>query len=158
MGVALALAVPAAAAEHRLGAGFNYWRAIDDLSSDIDDNGLALVFSYQYRPEGIFSIEGDLEYFESGFGGAQGAAYAPQVYVLVGSGLYAGVGVGITYSSDFDGNVSDPFYAARGGFEMALLPGVHLDLNANYRFDAWDELGAAGSDTIFLGAQVRFAF
>ena len=160
--VALVSSSPAQAAEHRVGGGFMYWKTIDSIDSDffgdIDDDGLSTVLSYQYRPDGLFSVEVDLEYFESGFGGAQEAAYSPQVYALVGKGFYAGLGVGFTYSDDFDGNYSDLFYAARGGFNMALLPGVHLDLNANYRFDAWDELGDAGSDTIFLGAQVRFAF
>jgi len=157
-----ALGTSAEAAEHRLGGGFNYWKTIDNIDTDflddVDDDGLSTVLSYQYRPSGLLSLEVDLEYFESGFGGAQEAAYSPQVYLLAGRAFYGGIGLGFTYSDDFDGNFSDIYYAARGGFNMSLLPGIHLDLNANYRFDAWDELGDAGSDTIFLGAQVRFAF
>jgi len=157
----IAAGTPARAAEHRVGGGFNYWKTIDGIDEDffdIDDDGLAVVFSYQYRPQGIVFLEADLEYFESGFAGSADASYSPQLYVLVGSGFYGGLGVGVTWSDDLEGNFSDPFFAARGGFNMALIPGIHLDLNANYRFDAWDELGDANTDTIFLGAQVRFAF
>ena len=152
----------ALAAEHRIGGGFNYWRTIDDIDldffDDIDDDGLALIGSYQYVPAGIFRLEVALEYFDEGFGGSPDSAFSPQAYVLVGKGIYAGLGLGITYSNGFEDDLSDPFFAARGGFDMTLLPGVHLDLNANYRFDAWSELDEASTDAIFLGAQVRVAF
>ncbi|HVS04329.1 MAG TPA: hypothetical protein VMT16_16310 [Thermoanaerobaculia bacterium] len=161
--LALALAVallPAAAgaAEHRFGVGVHYWRAVDDLADegfDIDEDGLAPYLTYQLVPAGIFRFEVDLEYFEKGFGGATSAAFAPVVYLLVGGGIYGGVGIGVTLSDDFEDNVSDPFYAARVGLSLQLLPRVHLDVNANYRADAFAELEEADTDAITLGAAVR---
>ena len=152
-------APPAAAAEHRIGGGVHYWKTVDDLADDdfdVDEDGLATVLSYQYVPGGLLRLEVDVEYFEKGFGGSTDAAYSPQVYLVLGSGWYAALGGGVIYSSDFEDDVSDPFYAARLGLDMELLPRLHLDLNANYRFDAWSELENADTDTVTLGAVVRF--
>lgn len=152
------LAAPAAA-EHRIGAGVHYWRTVDDLAEenfDVDRDGLAKVLTYQYVPGGLLRLEVDLEYFDKGFGGATEEAYSPQVYLLLGGGWYAGLGAGLTYSSGFADDFSDPFYAARLGLDMELLPRFHIDINANYRFDAWSELGDADTDTVTLGALVRF--
>jgi hypothetical protein len=154
--VALA-AAPASAAEHRFGGGIHYWRTLDDLEDDfeLEDDGTAYVLSYQILPAGIFRFEGALEYFPEEFGGAEQEVYSPQVYLLVGHGLYLGVGTGVLYSSDLEDDVSDPFYAARAGFELTLIPRVHLDINANYRAEAWSELEDADVETLTLGAQVR---
>jgi hypothetical protein len=148
----LCCTLPIAAAEHRLGAGIHYWRTVNDL------NGVAGMLSYQYVPVGLFKIEGDLEYFPKGFGGADDTAWSPQVYLLFGSRFYAGVGAGVIYSKSFDGELSDPFYAARIGTDLVLLPHLHLDVNANYRFKDWNQIDEADTDTITLGAVVRVGF
>jgi hypothetical protein len=147
------------AAEHFVGGGAHYWRTVDDLADSgfaVEDDGLAYVVSYQYRPEGLFSFEIDVEYFDKGFGGADSETISPQGYLVFGHGWYAAVGAGVVYSSGLEDEVSDPFYAAKVGWELALIPRVYLDINANYRFDAWDELGEANTDTVTLGALVRF--
>ncbi len=161
-----AFAGPATAAEHRIGVGANYWKTIDDLEDEgidnldeIDDSGVAEVISYQYWPKGLIGFEIDLEHFPDGFGGSTDDAWSPQVYITAGHGIYGGLGAGITNSSDFeDDDWSDPFYAAKLGFNVSLLPHIALDIYGNYRFDAWSELGDADTDTIFLGAQVRITF
>ena len=159
---ALALVSTPAAAEFRLGGGVNYWRTLDDLEDegfdDIDESGLSYVLSYQYVPGGLLRLEIDVEYFDEGFGGAASEAISPQGYLLVGSGFYAGLGVGVTYSDDFEDEVSDPFYGAKLGVDFELLPNFHLDVYANYRFDAWSELEEVDTDTVFLGAVVRLGF
>jgi hypothetical protein len=155
----LCCTLPTAAAEHRLGAGIHYWRTVNDLGSgSLDSNGVAGMLSYQYVPMGLFKIEGDLEYFPKGFGGADDTAWSPQVYFLVGGRFYAGVGAGVIYSKSFDGELSDPFYAARIGTDLVLLPHLHLDVNANYRFKDWNQIDEADTDTITLGAVVRVGF
>jgi len=154
----LCLAVPAAAGEQTFGVGVHYWRAVSELSSSFDRSGAAGMLSYQYIPVGIFKIEGDLEYFPKGFGGADTTAWSPQVYLLVGNRLYAGVGAGVIYSKSFSGELSDVFYAARIGTDFVLVPRLHLDVNANYRFMDWNQIGKATTDTITLGAVLRFAF
>ncbi len=164
--LALALLVPAAtiAGEHRLGFGYHYWRTVDNLEladlGAIDDEGYASVISYQYLPGGLIKIELDVEYFDGGYGGAADTAYAPQIYLLLGGNFYAGVGVGVTKSDGFaDGDEwSDPWYAARAGIELLLLPRIHLDINANYRADAFKALEEAKTDALTLGASLRFAF
>lgn len=151
---------PATAAEHLLGGGVHYWQTLDDLADEgfetIDDEGESFVLSYQYVPAGLFKLQIDAEYFEKGFGGATEEAIAPQVYLLVGNRLYAGVGVGMTYSDEFEDSWSDPFYAARVGLDFAILPRTHLDLNANYRSNAFSQLDEADTDTVTLGAVLRF--
>ena len=94
----------------------------------------------------------------SGAGGADTTAWSPQIYLLVGDRLYAGVGAGVIYSTSFSGKLSDVFYAARIGTDIVLVPRVHLDINANYRFKDWNQIGKASTDTVTLGAVLRFAF
>jgi len=162
LGLAAVAVAPAQAGEHRLGFGFHYWKTIDELDDegfdDIDDDGLSQVFSYQYLPNPVLRWEIDVEYFDSGFGGATERAYAPQVFLLFGRGIYGGLGVGATYSSGLADDWSDPFYAARAGLDLLLLPKIHLDINANYRFDAWKQLEDVDTETLTLGAIARFSF
>jgi len=128
-------------------------------SGDINDNGNSLVFSYQYLPGGLLRFEGDLEYYSDGYGGSTSTAWAPQAYVLLGRGFYGGVGIGATKSDFPNGDSwSDPWYAAKIGLDLLLLPKIHLDINANYRADAFNELDNAKSDAVTLGASVRLAF
>jgi len=154
----LCLAVPAVAGEQTFGVGVHYWRAVSELSSSFDRSGAAGMLSYQYVPVGLLKLEGDLEYFPKGFGGADTTAWSPQVYLLVGKRLYAGVGAGVIYSKSFSGELSDVFYAARIGTDLVLVPRLHLDINANYRFKDWNQIGKATTDTVTLGAVLRFAF
>jgi hypothetical protein len=162
--LALAAFAPdsARAGEHRIGFGYHYFETLDDIDSfgDIDDSGNSLVFSYQYLPGGLLRFEGDVEYYPDGYGGALEEAWAPQAYVLLGRFFYGGVGVGITHSDGFPGGDewSDPWYAAKVGIDLLLLPKLHLDINANYRAGAFDELDEAESDAITLGASARFSF
>lgn len=160
----IATAAPVRAGEHRLGFGYHHWETVDDLGlddlDDIDDEGSSTVFSYQYLPGGLVRIEVDVEYFADGYGGSIEKAYAPQFYVLFGRFFYAGVGIGATQSDGFpDGDDwSDPWYAARAGLDILLVPKLHLDVNANYRADAFSALEEAETDALTLGASLRIAF
>lgn len=162
LALAFGAAAPATAAEHRLGVGVHYWRALDEVVDEgfeLDRNGTSGVVSYQYIPGGLLSLQVDGEYFAEGFGGATDSTFSPQAYLVLGvNGLYAAAGVGVLYSSDFEDEVSDPFYAARVGWNLELVPNLYLDLNANYRAQAWSELDEADTDTITLGGVVRFGF
>ena len=159
----LGLAHPAAA-ESRLGLGVHFWRTVDRLADDIgddnvaniEDDGYGFVLSYQRIPRGIFRWELDLEIYADGYGGSDETAVSPIAFLLVGHGLYAGVGIGTTFSDGLSDNVSDPFYAARLGWELDLLPSLSLDINANYRAGAFNELDDFDSDAITLGAMIRF--
>jgi hypothetical protein len=160
LALTVAATAPAAAAEHRFGLGGHYWRAIDDLDAsdlDIDEDGIAPYFTYQFVPAGIFKLELDLEYHADGFGGGTDTAYSPVGFVLVEFGLYAGLGIGVTVSDSLPDNVSDPFYAARLGWDFQVLPRLHVDLNANYRGNTFSALEDYDSDTITLGAALRVA-
>lgn len=150
---------PAHAEGHRFGVGLHYWRAIDDLVEDdfeLDESGVAGIVSWQY---GAFvKLEVDLEIFPDGFGGSTDTAISPLVFVVVGSDLYGALGAGVTWSQDLEGDFSDPFWVARVGWDLDLLPKLALDLNLNYRFDAFSELDDVQSDAITAGAIVRFSF
>ena len=146
------------AADHRFGAGIHYWRTIDDVNVDeFDEDGMAWTFSYQLRPAPLLGIELAVEALPDGYGGGAEEVYSPQAYLIVGKGIYAGLGVGGFYTDgDFQ---DDTFYALRAGLELELLPNVLLDVNANYRFTEWDDIKTVeedvDTDTITLGAAVR---
>ena len=44
------------------------------------------------------------------------------------------------------------------GIDLLLLPKIHLDINADYRFAEWDEIYDYDTDTVTLGATLRFSF
>ncbi len=158
LGLAMALPGALQAGERTVGGGIHYWKSFDNILglNDIEDDGYSLMASYQIRPEGLFSFEFDLEYFDNGFGGASNSALSPQALVLFGHGLYGGVGIGVTIANDLSDNISDPFYIARGGYEFSVLPHLSIDLHASYRSDAFSDLSDIDSDAITLGAMARF--
>ena len=160
--LALGLGYPASAAagEHRLGLGAHFWKTLDNLSGDdfdgIEDDGLAWVVSYQYIPDSLIKFELDVEYYDGGFAGSPDSALTPVAFVMVGSKLYGALGVGLTYSGGLQDDVSDPFFAGRVGYVLSILPGIRVDINANYRTGAFEDLGDADTDAITLGAILRF--
>jgi hypothetical protein len=154
------LPLASAQAESRLGAGIHYWTTIDDLDDegiDIDEEGTSFLLSYQYVPAGLFKFEADLEYFSDGFGGGDSEAFAPQAFILLGGALYGGLGIGVVYNDDLEDEWSDPFYTARAGIDLEVLPKIHLDLNARYQFEAFNQLDEADTDAITLGLIGRIA-
>jgi hypothetical protein len=121
---------------HRIGVGVHYWTAVKDIDmKDVDQSGLSLIGSYQNQMVGFSTLELDLEVFGEGYAGADATVLSPQGYLLFGKGVYGGAGGGINYS---DGSYSDPFFALRAGVDLEILPAVHLDINANYRFETWN--------------------
>jgi hypothetical protein len=148
-------------AEVRIGGGIHYWTALGDIEVDdvqIDESGTSYLASIQWVPDGLFKFEGNLEYFTEGFGGGNAGALAPQAFVLFGGGLYGGLGIGVTYNDELEGNdISDPFYTARIGLDIEVLPNIHLDINANYLFNAFSDIDGADEDSITLGAIGRIA-
>lgn len=145
---------------NQLGVGVHYWTTVKNIDvNDIDKNGFSYLAMYQYH-YGWVGIEADLEWFQKGFGGANQDVYQPQAYLILGKVIYAAAGIGGYYS---DGKLADnPFYAFRVGLDIPLLPILHLDINANYRFENWDDLSTEGksvdTDTVTLGAAARLAF
>jgi hypothetical protein len=154
-------AVLAADTPHRLGGGANYWVVLEDLDDedirDLDEEGFSYFASYQYRPS-LLGLELQVEMFPDWVGDED--AYAPQAYLLLGSTLYAGAGVGIMY---FDEDwAEDPFYAVKAGLNLELIPSLFLDISANYRFNSdtqfKDDDTDIDTDTVFLGAALRLGW
>ncbi len=145
----------------KIGVGANYWKTVDNVDvENFDEDGLSWIASLQVPLAEYSKIELGVEWFEKGFGGSTDDIYAPQAFFILGKGLYAGVGVGGYYT---DGEFADdPFYALRAGFDIEILPSLFLDINANYRFQTWDDLSDEGkdidTDTVTLGAAVRLGF
>ncbi len=144
--------------KHRIGAGVHYWRSVKSIDlDDVKEDGMAYLLTYQLRPASLIKFGVDVEMLPKEYAGAGKAVYAPQVYAVLGSTLYAALGVG-TYFSDGDFS-KDVFYNLRAGLDFSLLPFIHLDIHANYRFENWDDIKTVDddirSDTITLGAAVR---
>lgn len=147
---------PAADQAHRIGAGVNYWVALDDLDASLDEEGLSYLATYQYRPT-LVGFQADVEFLPDLFGEN---AIAPAAYLLVGSAIYAAAGAGIL---NVDGEwAEEPFFALKAGLDLELLPSIYLDLSASYRFnygiDLDDALDEIDTDTVFLGAGLRLGF
>ncbi len=142
-------------AQHDIGAGFHYWKVIDDIDvTNIDDSGFSYYVNYRYAFRAPLRVELILERLPDRFGKD---AYAPQGYLIVGNRIYAGAGVGGVYT---DGSFSDePFYALKAGVSLPLPLWLLLDISAQYRFndfaDLRDEDRKIGTDTVFLGAALR---
>lgn len=145
---------------NQIGVGVHYWTTVKNIDvNDINKNGFSYLAMYQYH-YGWVGIEADVEWFQKGFGGASKDVYQPQAYLILGKVIYAAAGIGGYFT---DGKLADkPFYAFRVGLDIPLLPILHLDINANYRFENWDDLSTEGktvdTDTITLGAAARLAF
>lgn len=152
----------AGAAEHRLGPGLHYWESVDDLAEegfpDVEDSGVSWLLSYVFDVDGPLKLGLELEYFPDGFSGSTDAAAAPQALLMIGGKLYGGVGVGVTASDSIDGTFSDPYYLARLGLDLPVLPRLSVDINLNYQADAFNQLGDVESDAVTVGAILRFRF
>jgi len=148
-----------ASGAHSIGAGVHYWTAVKDIDiNDVEQRGLSFVGSYQSQMTGFSTLELDLEIFDEGYAGADATVLSPQGYLLFGKGLYGGAGGGINYS---DGSYSDPFFALRAGVDTEILPAIHLDINANYRFETWDLDGVeedVKTGNVTVGAILRLGF
>jgi len=148
-------ALQAGAGKNRLGGGVNYWRVVEDVTEDFDEDGISWLVSYQYCPGEMFRIEADLEIFPDGLLGVGDTAYAPQAFAILGGAIYAGVGIGINYQDDW---ADDPFYVLRAGLDLEVLPDtLHLDIYGRYQFTEWSDIDI-DTDTVILGGAVRFEF
>lgn len=155
--VAGAASVAVAQGGNRLGFGVHYWRTVDDIDvAHVEEDGLAWVVSYQIAFSSLLRVEAALEIMPEEYGGAGHEVFSPQGYVVLGSGLYGGLGVGALFSG---GDLSDPFYVLRLGLVVELLPPLSLDINANYLFTEFDDIKTVdddiGSDTVTLGLAIR---
>lgn len=142
--------------ESRLGFGANYWVAIDDLESEVEENGFSYLVSYQRMSDGLLGFQIDLELLPDRFGED---AYAPAAYLIFGGTLYVAGGAGIVNSG---GDWADtPFFSFKAGLNLHLLDSVYVDLFGSYRFDSEADFGEAvdaiDTDTVFLGVALRFA-
>jgi len=158
--VCLSLLLPSAclSAEHMIGGGVLYQKTLGDIkdNDEFDDDAINWIASYQLASDSPIKLEIDLEIVPD-FGGSDMTFYMPQGYLLFGSRIYVGAGIGYGY---LDGEwTNDPFYAFRGGLDLPLGEKVHLDINANYRFMDFavlDDIDSQDADAITFGAILRF--
>ena len=149
---------------HRIGAGLHYWKTIDDIDveevegTSIKDDGVSWILSYQYASSPLIRFEADILIMPETYAAARSGyrVWGPQAMLLVGPMIYGGLGVGIYRA----GNewADSPFFPLRVGIDLAILPKISLDINANYRIEKWnmqyleDDID---TDTVTLGAVVR---
>jgi hypothetical protein len=142
----------------RIGIGVHYWKALEDIKLDeVDESGVSWLASAQLGTSSLVKAQIDVEMFPKGFAGSTEIFYAPQAFVIVGRGVYGGLGIGTYY--DGEDFADSPFYVLRAGVDVELTPKLYLDLNANYRFEEWKDLGETvkdiDTDVITLGAALR---
>jgi len=146
---------------HYLGIGVQYWQTVEDIKlTDVDEDGFSWILTYQMKPARLLKVEVDLEMMPDDYAGSDDTVVAPQAYILLGTGIYAGLGAGFYLA---DGKIEeDPFLALRAGLCSELFPSLFIDFSANYRFDQWSDLNNSGTDvdtdTVTLGFAARLEF
>ncbi len=158
---------------HRLGIGVHYWSSVPkvDLSGATidghrvesrdhgDEDGVSWLATYQYRP-GLLGVGLDVEWKDKGYVGATDDVFEPQLYIIVGTKLYAAAGIGGYYS---DGKFADdPFTLLRAGVDLPIAGDLYLDIHAMWRFENWDSIKDRTtddeSDSFAAGVSLRLAF
>lgn len=138
---------------HRLGGGVNYNLSAKNLieTGSFNADKLSFLVSYQFVPP-VFPVkfQGDVEIYPTG----AGTVIIPQAHALLGGLIYCGLGIGVPYA---DGKFGDPLYNVRLGTDIPLSS-LHLDINANYKFTDFDQLGSFNTDLITLGVVGRYEF
>jgi hypothetical protein len=140
-----------------IGGGIHYHKTLGEIRElDVfDDVSTSWVISYQRDLTTLLRLEVDLEIVED-YGGSDSSFYLPQVYVLLGTGIYGGVGIGL---GQLDGEWSDdPFYALQVGVKFPIFLLLNLEIKANYRvMDAsvLDDFEEEDADAITFGAALR---
>jgi opacity protein-like surface antigen len=165
------LTMPVLAAEHSLGFGGHYFRTMDEISDDLEDDyadafhkdGIGFNISYRYKPSSMFGMQLELQVFPDGYYFAKNA-YSPRILFVIGSTLYLGAGVAwnyLTMEDSFndiveDGEWTDSYYLIRAGVELPIFaPQLKFDLNANYELNEWSELDEYNSDYLSFGIGLR---
>ncbi|MBW7908062.1 MAG: hypothetical protein H3C50_03965 [Kiritimatiellae bacterium] len=156
----MGLALTSVRAESTLGLGLRGFRAVDSLPHQFQRSGLGGYVNWRSQWTDLVSGQLELALYEDGFAGTTEEALAPQAFLLLGRGLYAGAGVGVLFA---DGDFADsPFLTLRAGYQVALAEWISLDLNVSYEFGEWKGVNvfdpSVESDTVAIGAGVRILF
>ncbi len=162
----LALAAPCLLAadddsNFQIGVGANYWVAIEDAADEsFDEDGLGWMISARYMATPYFGFGLELERSPDNYVALEEPMYCPAGYLILGKGLYAGLGVGTYfYDGDF---VEDVFYGLRVGVVAEVVPHLVIDINLNYRVDEWSGIKnvdeEVDTDNVILGGAVRLKF
>ena len=158
----MAVAVSAHAKSFEIGAGATYWYSIDEAKDkSFDRDGLGYSASCEIYLTDYLALALEVERTPENFVFLEKELYLPAAYVVLGDGVYIGLGAGTYYyDSDF---VDDYWYALRGGFKIPFFGGgLVLDVNVNYRSENWDDIKEVtekvGSETLMVGAALRLAF
>lgn len=153
-------AMRASAADFEAGVGANYWYSLKDaVDKSFDEDGLGWMISTRWMWTRYLGLGFELERSPDNFVLLEKEMYAPSVHLVVGNGIYAGLGVGWYY---YDGDFyQDEWYNVRAGLKLRFLDPFIIDINVNYRADAFDkveEAKDADSESLTLGGAIRFAF
>jgi hypothetical protein len=160
------LASPARAAElaggggNSAGIGVHYWRNVDDGPLNaVTEDAAAWLLSYQFGPARLLKLETDLELYPWHFIASDSRVYAPQAYALVGLGIYGGLGAGMLVSG---GKTSgSPFYAARAGLDIEVLPSTYFDLSLSYTVSRWEAIANMFDEftarSVSIAAAIRYS-
>ena len=150
----------ASAQDVSIGGGVYYQKTLGDIkdNSNFDSDAINYLAALQLGVAKYLKLEADLE-FSPDYGWKEKTLFLPQGYVLVGSLLYAGAGIGAFYYDDTWAD--EPFYAFRAGDNLPLGERLSIDVNANYRFmdgSALESINSDDADNITFGAILRFKF
>lgn len=163
--LAACLAAPATFAKSsggfELGVGANYWYSLKDaVHEDFDEDGLGWMISSRWMWTDYVGLGLELERSPKNFVELEKEMYAPSAHIILGSGLYIGLGVGCYY---YDGDFyEDTWYNLRAGIKVEIIPHIIFDINANYRADSFSDIKGAKGDidgeTVTLGGAIRIGF
>ncbi len=147
-----------------LGVGANYWYSLDDaIDSDheFDEDGLGWMISSRWMWTDYLGLGFEFERSPDNYVALDDYVYAPSAHLILGGGLYLGLGIGYNY---YDGDFyEDPFYNVRAGIKTRFVSPFIIDINLNYRTMSFDDARdvfnhSLDTDTLTLGAAVRIDF
>ncbi|MBN1878734.1 outer membrane beta-barrel protein [bacterium] len=162
---------PALAGDHTFSLGVHYFYTIDQISAELEDDlgdsfheeGLGYNFGYRYKFNPRFGLLAEAQLYPDGYLDAD-SVFSPRILAVLGRSLYIGIGVGwnsvewenLTHDLHKSDNWTDSFYLLRLGLEFPILvEHLHLDINANYEFNNWNDVEEFDSDIITFGAGIK---
>lgn len=142
-----------------LGLGVRMHRTLDSLPHRYTKTGFGPSINWRTHLTDLVSVQVELNAYEDGYAGSPQDVASPQLFLLLGHELYAGVGAGLLYSNDKFSH--PPFVALRAGYLMSLRDRLSLDINLSYEFAEWKGVNefdkSVDSDALVLGAGLRIA-
>ncbi|MBN1551152.1 hypothetical protein JW979_06770 [bacterium] len=152
--------------KHSLGFGLHYFYILEDISEDWEfhDDGLGFYGAYCFNFASFAGVQFEIQAYPDGYFDAE-SAYSPGVLLLLGRGVYGGIGAYSQYMKwddtskeikRVDGEWTDISFLIRAGLMLPILfDTLNLDIHAQYNMNSWSEIELFDHEFLTFGAGIR---